>query len=184
MAAESMKKDVMLDIETLSTRNDALVLSIAAIPFDCIGQEGPWMGDPLFLVPDMIEQIVMGRHVDQNTQEFWQKQPLEASEHWRNPNTRSTVRSALMQLDAFVAGAPRIWANGIVFDIGILESLYRLVGLVPPWKYNAIRDARTFYDTNTSDRPKLELPETVILHHPITDCRLQINRLWEHGWSQ
>ena len=177
--------DVMLDIETLSTRPDALVLSIGAMLFSCDAVDGPVFGPSFFVVPSLLEQVMIGRHVDQKTQEFWQKQPREASDHWAGPNVVSQmVREALLGLTEFVKDRPRVWANGIVFDIGILESLYRSQLMEPPWKYNAPRDARTFYDTNESMRPKLPVEADLIPHHPIADCRLQINRLWEHGWSK
>ena len=182
-----MIKDVMLDIETLSTRNDALVLSIGAVKFDCIGKDGPWFGDQFFVVPSLIEQIMIGRHVDQKTQEFWQKQPLAASSHWNGPGVVPfKTYEALRDLSEFIKDAPRVWANGIVFDIGILTSLYQSQNMAVPWKYNAVRDARTFYDTNASRRtvdPGIPV-EDFIAHHPLGDCKMQIIKLWEHGWDQ
>ena len=180
MATEGL--DVMLDIETLSTRPNALVLSIGAVRFSCATD--PIFDTQFFAVPSLMEQIMAGRHVDQKTQEFWQKQPLSASDHWNGPNVAyKGVREALVGLAEFVTDAPRVWANGIVFDIGIMESLYRANNMEPPWKYNAPRDARTFYDTNP-EVTKLGSTEDYLAHHPLGDCKLQIVRLWEHGWRK
>lgn len=179
-------KDVMIDIETLGLGSDALVLSIGAIPFDCIGKDGPWFGDPFLAVPDLIEQIMMARAVEPGTQKFWAAQPSGAADHWVAPLRAMTVRSALAELSAFVNGSPRVWANGAVFDIGILNSLYKQVGMEPPWKYNAIRDARTLYDVLPADATRnwVNPEKGGPVHHPLTDCRVQIIRMWEHGWDQ
>lgn len=177
-------KDVMLDIETLATDSNALVLSIAAVRFDCSAENtGPWIGydsNQFFEVPQLLEQILMGRSVDPATQKFWAEQPSAAQAHWAEPILSSPVREVLTDLGAFVEGASRIWANGAVFDFGILESLYRQVGLKVPWKYNVVRDARTFYDTSERCRTS-DLVSEGVAHNPLYDCRTQIVRLWEHG---
>lgn len=184
------KKDVMLDIETLATDGNALVLSIGAIKFDLVGRDGPWFGEQFFVVPSLIEQILLGRTIERGTQEFWATQPTEAQAHWANAQAQNamTVYAALADLGQFVRGAPRIWANGAVFDFGILESLLRQVRLPIPWKYNTVRDARTVYDVMTPvrefSRTALGTVEGLIeypLHHPIRDCEVQIIRLWERG---
>lgn len=182
----SLAKDVMIDIETLGLDSHALVLSIGAIPFDCVGRDGPWFGDPFFAVPDMLEQILSGRTIERSTQLFWSAQSEQASNHWRNPLRTLAVRSALAELSDFLKDAPRIWANGIVFDIGVLNDLYRQVGMTPPWKYNAVRDARTLYDIMPHQDGRLWVnPEADgVPHHPVTDCRVQIIRMWEHGFGE
>lgn len=180
-------KDVMIDIETLALDANALVLSIGVMQFDCIGTDRPWFGDPMLLVPDLVEQIMMGRTIENSTQKWW-ADPLhaEAAAHWKHPLTKLPVRAALAELSDFVKEAPRVWANGAVFDIGILNSLYHACGMTSPWKYNAVRDARTLYDvlphieTRSWDNPENDGPA----HHPVVDCRVQIIKMWEHGWSQ
>lgn len=140
MATESLdtprsSKDVMLDIETLSTRNDALVLSIGAVRFDCIGKDGPWLADErFFATPDLTEQLLMGRAVDQPTQKWWAKQPPEAQAHWINP--------MLVQPVYDVLGQNRTLSHGLA--------------------------------------PQSE----PIAHHPIGDCLIQIDRLWETGYDK
>jgi len=178
-------KDVMLDIETMSTEPDALVLSIGAIKFDCLGKECPWFGERFFVVPDFMEQVMMGRSISKDTQKFWATQNPEAAAHWADPipDSKISVQGAMLKLHTFCSDAPRIWANGIVFDIGILEGLFKQAHVKVPWKYNAPRDARTFYDTNPEVR-KYAGEVSVLKHHPIVDCESQILRLWEHGWSQ
>jgi len=175
-------KDVMIDIETLSTAPDALVLSIGARQFDCVGREGPWFGEALLVVPDLVDQLLMGRRVDRSTQEWWSKQDPQAATHWRTPSKAFTVRTALAELHTFVRDAPRVWARGPHFDIAILDSLYQCYGMKSPWRYNTIRDVRTYCDDRS---PIRTLPPIAISdmppHHPLKDCELQICDLWTHG---
>lgn len=179
-------KDIMIDIETLSIDSDALVLSVGAIAFDCTFENGPRIDEAsAFLsMPSIVEQLLLGRSVSRGTQEFWRKQPAASSDHWTNPTiTRVKVGEMLEQLAQFVADVPRVWANGAVFDFGILESLYKQFNMPVPWKYNAVRDARTFYDTNPEIRTCDFSKEDCIAHHPLGDCRSQIIRMWEHGYG-
>lgn len=191
MASESVatgrpKKPVMIDIETLSTANDALVLSIGAVQFDCIGKDGPWFGDDFLAVPSLTEQLLLGRRVDQNTQRWWNKQPKETQEHWLNPvRTRAmSVTQALLSLSDFLEEATQVWANGSHFDLCILESLYRSAGREAPWKYNSVRDARTLYAILPHIREYVAPSQIDLPHHPLADCRAQIIRMWEHGYDR
>lgn len=179
-------RDVMLDIESLSLRPNALVLSIGACKFTCASDTGPIIGDRLLLVPDMTQQIIAGRHVDQETQKWWaQPENNEARIHWECPSKVHMMKVALVELSNFIQEASRVWANGICFDITVLEDLYRTNGLKVPWKYNVVRDARTFYDNNRAWRiiPGGET-ESTLPHHPVDDCVSQIRRLWEAGFDR
>lgn len=178
----AVPRDIMIDIESLSLQPDALVLSIGACTFTC-GTEYPTIGEKLLLVLDMTQQIIAGRHIDQGTQKWWAEQPEAASAHWKTPGKVHPVNVALTELALFVRDAPRIWANGICFDITVLEHLYRQNGIKVPWKYNIVRDARTFYDNN---RPWKQFTSEGVLieHHPVDDCISQINRLWEAGFDR
>ena len=58
--------DIMLDIETLSTRPEAVVLTLGAVKFD------PWASEidtdtGLYVRVDVDEQLALGRHVRQDT---------------------------------------------------------------------------------------------------------------------
>lgn len=180
-------KDVMIDIETLSTDPaEALVLSIGVLEFDCSDAAGPRFLKEALWTPSIVEQLLHGRKVDRSTQDWWRAQPAETQAHWANPEILCDVKTALLGLGNFLRDvAPtRLWANGIVFDLGILENLYRSYGLETPWRYNIARDARTFYDIVPSTR-QLGAGDAnaCIAHHPIGDCKSQVIRLWEHGYD-
>lgn len=172
----------MVDIETLSTRQDALVLSIAAVRFEfnnVPANEPPMFDAEILLLPSIIEQIWRGRHVDMETVKWWNDLPPEASAHWRTGGQKP-INYCMDTLNDFAAGSKAVWAHGTDFDIGILRSLYGMSEYKEPWKYNATRDARTVYRV----MPKLRsMPAdlTFVKHEPLDDCRHQIWRLWERS---
>lgn len=187
MAAKP-KPDVMIDIETLALSPDALVLSIGAIQFDCLNPSGPWFGDTFFRTLDITTQLIMGRAVDRKTQAWWRDQERDKARlHWQcpSPDTHATPQNMLVDLAAFVAGAERVWAHGVVFDISVLQHMYEQTHTAVPWSYRAVRDTRTFFDTHKVHAPGAPPDtESIIEHHPLGDCRLQIKRLWMHGYQQ
>ena len=180
---------VMVDIETMSTSNhNALILSVGALRFDIMPM-GPCFGDEFKMVLDPMEQIYLGRQVDRSTQKWWASQPPEAAEHW--------VQEDQWSLDSFKGrfadflkrgndghGASQLWANGVVFDIGNLASLWPDGD--QPWLYNVVRDARTIYGITPRD-PSRKDPEPGAYgpaHCPLADCRYQVHRLWQHWGEQ
>lgn len=180
-------KDVMLDIETLSTNVDALVLSIGAKTFSCL-DEHPAIDVGILVVPSFFEQVLQGRRIDRDTQLWWgAKERAGATKHWIEPATVLTVRSALVALGDYIKGADRVWCRGTHFDVAILDSLSQAFGMMSPWKYNAPRDVRSFTEQRdiVRSRPATAEPTPPVvllpLHHPFRDCDDQIMDLWEHG---
>lgn len=178
-------KDVMLDIETLSTNVDALVLSIGAKTFNC-DFDPPQIDPGILVVPSFFEQVLQGRRIDRDTQLWWgQPDRAEAAKHWIEPDKVLTVRTALVGLGDYMRDATRVWCRGTHFDVAILDSLHQAFNLRSPWKYNAPRDVRSFTEQReivrsrpaTADQKPVALP----LHHPWRDCDEQIMDLWEHG---
>jgi hypothetical protein len=173
--------DVMIDIETLATSQNSLVLSIAAVKFTLF-HERPAFHSEILIIPSMIDQIMLGRHVDPSTQDFWAKQPHEVSSHWKDRQHEALNRwDTIQNLSAFYGNAEqRVWAHGICFDISILENLYGSSAV--PWKYNRVLDARTVDRICPTRRTPTEDQGLNILalnaHHPIDDCKRQIWSLW------
>jgi hypothetical protein len=171
-------QSVMIDIESMSTRTDALVLS-AAVQFFELNAETPVLGDARVWVFDIREQLATGRHVDEKTVKWWAEQSDAARAHWRRPAVVTGLVESIVDLRAFVGAAPNVWANGAQFDIVTLETLMLAYGLSPGWAYNAIRDARTIYKVCPKVRELGESKE-LVSHEPLSDCIYQIFKLWEH----
>ena len=93
----------MIDLETLSTRPDAVILSVGAIKFDPYSSTEPH--DPLLFKVDVDSQTEMGRHVMEDTLNWWATQP----EHIREDALGEKDR---MDLD-YTIKAINKWAVGV-----------------------------------------------------------------------
>ena len=160
--------DIMLDIETLSTRPDAVVLTLGAVKFS------PWASEVdtdtgLYVRVDVDEQLALDRHVQQDTVEWWGKQAEEVREEALGDANRASVTELLNQLNKFVVGVDNIWCQGPVFDIVILENLYRQVERPTPWQFWQIRDSRTLFGVHGDPRGK----GAKGAHNALIDCYYQ-----------
>ena len=139
--------DVMIDIETLSTRQNALILTIAAIKFKRDTIANPISGMDTFYIrinKESCEKINM--HIDQTTVEWWNKQSKSAIYEAFENTDRVNIKEGLMELSKFIKNSNCIWANSPNFDCAILESAYAACKLEVPWKFWILRDCRTIYD--------------------------------------
>ena len=154
----------MLDLETLSTKPDATVLTFGACKFNPYKQEDIDKG--IYFRINVDEQITLGRDVDDSTVEWWGKQAEDVREEALGDGDRITLEQFTKELNRFIVGAKNIWAQGPVFDIVILENLYRQLGLPCPWQFWQIRDSRTLLSTHGDPREK----NKVGLHNALEDA--------------
>jgi 3' exoribonuclease, RNase T-like len=154
---------VMLDLETLSTRPDAVILTMGAVKFDPHSED---LGAGIYHRVDVDEQIALGRHVDDTTVDWWGRQAADIREEALGPDNRISLENFTAELNRFLVGANCIWAQGPVFDIVILENLYRQLGKPVPWNYWQIRDSRTLFGVLGDPREK----NSTDLHNALADC--------------
>jgi len=173
-----MKNHVMMDIETLSTDSNAVVVSISCVQFDLeTGELGFEFEVGLKLNP----QVKAGGHVDMDTIMWWMGQEDAAREaltsHYLKP-----VKDALAELNlwfghlcatgGFDMKDLKIWGNGATFDNVIVRNLYKRHGMdmvVPYWGDNDVRTLVTMAGIDTRAY-KFE----GIKHHGLDDCKHQI----------
>lgn len=160
--------DVMIDIEALGVNPDAMILTIAAQAFDPLGSG--WYKQ--FYYTRISIESQPNRVVQDGTIEWASTQP-EIMNEALAPDNRIPLDDALKQLHKMVWQSNRIWANGINYDLPILEHAYKSYNMPIPWQYYRARDARTIY----SLYPDLPKPPTT--HHALEDCRRQIKMLQE-----
>ena len=166
--------DVMLDLETLSTRPDAVILTFGAVKFN------PWNNtvdekQGLYFRVNVDEQIELGRHVDDITIQWWGQQDPAIRDEALSDEGRVTLDEFTRQLNRFLVGAQNIWAQGPVFDIVILENLYRQIGKPAPWYYWQIRDSRTLFGVHGDPRVKGRDGH----HNALSDCIYQAQGIQE-----
>lgn len=155
--------DVMLDIETLARSADSVVLTIGAVRFDRHGNTVDLPGIHLYLSID--EQKAAGRAVDPETVAWWDKQNPDIRDDVMRNWGRMPVKDALRELARYVEGADKVWSQGPLFDIKILENLYYANGLKAPWRFYKIRDSRTLFDALGDTRSR----DTANLHDALSD---------------
>lgn len=159
----------MLDIETLATTPDAVVLSFAAVKFNEFVADNSFY-DELNIALDVDDQIALGRRVDQEAVDWWAKQPVEVQQ-FAFSDKRTSIADFIIKLNKFIVGTDRIWAQGPVFDIAILENLYRQIGMPIPWLYYNIRDSRTMIKALGSEI----YIKRENAHDALADCKYQAN---------
>jgi hypothetical protein len=135
----------MLDLETLDITPSAVILTMGAIRFDPYNYNSEPAG-PLYLRINVDEQTLLGRTVDESTLEWWSKQSAEAQDEAMGDEERVSIEEFTTQLNRYIVGAEHIYTHGTIFDITILENLYRMINKPIPWNYWQIRDSRTIFD--------------------------------------
>ena len=160
--------DVMLDLETLSTKPNAVILSLGAVKFDPFSERID-VDEGLDLRVDVDEQSALGRDIQEETVAWWEKQPPEVQDAAFNPDGRIKLAGFIKTLNKFLVGADNIWCQGPAFDIVILEDLYRQLGIPTPWQFWQISDSRTLFKTHGDPRDKNRKGA----HNALMDCVYQ-----------
>jgi len=182
-----MTMAISLDIETLSTHKNAVVLTIGATTISLDGSDER----TFHLRLDAQEQIDMGRHVSISTIAWWMNQTAEAKRAAFEGHTVS-ARTALELLRTWIAeeGHPPIYTNGPAFDGAILETLAEDCRVMPAWSYRQHRCYRTVEesilmvdDEALYDRfsaRKTRIYEKLVAHNALEDAKAQgeIVRFW------
>ncbi len=140
-----MSTHVMLDLETLGTSDDCVVLTCGCVKFDPFDFEKE-PDQPLYIRINVEEQTESGRIVDPNTVDWWGKQSQAAQDEAMGEDGRISMGEFTTQVNRYVVGADKIWAQGPLFDIMILNHMYKQLGKPQPWQYWQIRDSRTVFD--------------------------------------
>lgn len=136
--------DLMLDLETLSTRNDAAIISIGACLFDMkTGQIGPTFHRHIKL-----DDSPLRGHISADTVKWWLKQDDAARNAIASPAKAVKLGSALFDLREFIPRNKtlKLWSNGATFDLVIIRNALERFGYIIPWQYWQERDTRTLVD--------------------------------------
>lgn len=160
--------NVMIDIETLGTAANSVILSIGAVSFDADGL----LADEFYSNINIDSCLDKGLAVEGRTILWWMGQSDEARAAL-GLNERS-LTGALVGLDsAFDWRDTLIWCNGLSFDLPILDTAYRACGMQAPWQYYNGRDYRTIKGELDRDVFKsLEVKPTVG-HNALADAKAQ-----------
>ncbi|MGZ8916266.1 MAG: 3'-5' exonuclease [Methylobacter sp.] len=134
--------DLMIDLETLSTRPDAAIISIGAAYFDIKTGE---IGDTFYMPINLTDTPEFG-HISAETVKWWLKQNEEARNAITDADNYAEIPYALNEFNKFLRPGTKLWSNGSSFDLVILRSAYARCGYKTPWNYWDERDTRTIVD--------------------------------------
>ena len=124
--------DITLDIESLSVKPNAQVLSISAIAFNPFEITTDFSLNPkLDLLLTLEEQE--GRDIQDQTVWWWSMREPEVQEKMFSDVGRTSVDNSLEQLGKFIWQKERIWCQGPTLDITVLTDLYEFRGKNAPW---------------------------------------------------
>lgn len=163
---------VMFDIETLSTKQNAVIVSIGAVEFTF--ENG--CGREFLVNVDPIDCHKLGLNIEKSTVDWWAKQPKEVSKLWRtNP---LPLKTALEHFNNFVGtdNNQYLWAHGAVFDLGIIRSAFEVCNIERKWKYYNEMDSRTIFNLLGIRNDKIRAAQGNY-HSAADDARSQANTL-------
>jgi len=136
--------DIMIDIESLDTTPDCVILTIGAVLFDPRGQG---IIDKIEIRPTIEDQTeIYNRSINEATLEWWGKQNPEAIEEAMGDRDRVSFKEAMYQLYKFCLNHGKPWSHGSAFDVVAIEHAWRQTGQMLPWPYYNVRDTRTLFD--------------------------------------
>lgn len=162
---------VATDIETMSLRPNAIVVSAGLVAFTA---QGGLVRQGAFTF-NAQQQASMGRDIMESTTKWWEEQPPEVAEQLvRAHDCRTPVADTLRHIrdwfGAFNRGHYRlagVWGYGSDFDNVILQGLAFDAKAEPLWHYRANRCGRTLL----SFFPEVKIPQVGNKHNALDDAR-------------
>ena len=168
--------NAMLDIETLSTRADGVILSIGAVHFNLdTGNVNP---DGFYQQVSLENNLKIGRFVDADTLKWWMSQPEDArtasfSGVMPLVSVLQDLRQWLVSFGVDEHGVPSInpWGNGASFDLVMLSHAAACTGVGKLWQHWNERCFRTLKNMPGAER--VAKPKNALPHHPMADAYSQ-----------
>lgn len=174
-----MTKHFMVDIETLSTAVNAVVLSVGAVEFDPFTDK---------IEREFYRELRLdmqhARNVSADTVHWWAKQLTEnnATNILAKANAdKIPPHTVVFELAEFfkcggLYGTTQpeeyknieVWACDPDFDLAILSNLYSELNLPVPWKFYKTRSVRTARMLN--EVAGIEVPKAPVTHNALEDC--------------
>jgi hypothetical protein len=179
-------KIFVFDVETLSKKSNAVILSMAAVHFGNNTPDPDVMREDAFFAKFNVEDQVrrLHRHMGKSTMEWWAKQCDNVKKASFTPSDQDVIFEdgyEAMRKWVDSKGEKNTWvfARGNLDQL-VLDDIEEQCGLKPVWPFNLWRDVRTAVDllhgsTNgyvDVDYPGFNSKLHITKHNPIDDCLL------------
>ena len=162
-------QNIMVDIETLGTGANSVILSIGAVAFN---NEG--ITSEFYRVVDLQSCMNAGLEIDASTLLWWMNQSDDARKLF-NSTAREILPVALSKFSGWLPQNACIWGNGASFDNTILANAFDKAGVALPWKYWNDRCYRTVKNLY----PNIKLERVGTYHNALDDAKSQALHLIE-----
>ncbi len=169
-----MSHDIMIDLETLATTADAVILSIGAVRFDL--EQNEVFPNTFYTAVELDWQT--GRRIDPATLTWWMAQS-DAAKAVFTDKKKVFLSVALYHLHSWIdpepGTPPTVWSNGADFDLPMLAHAYRSQNQPLPWAPYAARCYRTY--KNLPGARAIKLERTGQRHNALDDAIDQARHL-------
>jgi DNA polymerase III epsilon subunit-like protein len=161
-------KHVMVDLETLGTTADAVILSIGAVKFDL--NSGKISDEGFYSSVSVESNLSWKRRISEDTLLWWFRQEAAARQVFFEP--KEVLESALEQFSDWIGQDDyEVWSNGADFDLPMLSHAFAQVGIETPWKFWNSRCYRTY--KTLPGAKGVKLPHVGVKHNAMADAYSQ-----------
>lgn len=158
--------DIMLDLETMSTKSNASIIAIGAVAFNENG-----------ITSEFYKEISLkscadkGLDIDANTVTWWLNQSKEAQSKFFKNEEAIPLEEALKMFSEWFEfqGGSTIWGNGATFDNVILRNACEVCGVDYPVKFWNDMCYRTVKSLN----PDIDFKRVGVYHYALDDAKSQ-----------
>jgi exodeoxyribonuclease VIII len=161
----------MIDLETVSVKDNAAIISIGAVEFDIEEQR---LLEEYYQNVELSSCLRLGLNREQGSIDWWAKDENKAA---RNELTRDAIhiRDALIKFTNWCGDENNVapWSNGATFDLVIMKQAYIACSMRHPWKHFNESCYRTFKRMY----PKVTRPTQTMKHHALEDAKYQARHL-------
>jgi len=164
----------MIDLETLGTDVDSVVLSIGGAAFDPFSNGAV---STFYSVISIGDSISRGLTTSQDTIDWWSRQEPEAQAVLKEAKeSTNTLQEVLTDFSVWFTdnNLKYLWGNGAAFDNVVMDCCYKNVKMVPPWKYY---DDMCYRTVKTLNPQILESERNGTYHNALDDALHQVQHL-------
>ena len=161
-------KDLMIDLETLGSSNDAVIVQIGACYFDRHTAE---IGNTFKQNIDINSCLREGFAVDGDTIKWWMTEQINQVTFYGDT---VLIKPAIASFIEFSNKADKVWSHA-TFDFCIMMEYIHRFGMKPKFHYRSARDIRTLIDMAEMWDDVYKNKDTRTgWHDALEDCKYQV----------